>query len=77
MKADFKTTVAEKAQTASTGAFQKSFGPQLKKEMEYCNANPHEVSKLERVQAKVNEVKDILDQDIEKVLPRESSVLLS
>lgn len=39
----------------------------MKYHMEYCNSNPGEVSKLQRVQAKVDEVKGVLVKDIDKV----------
>ena len=38
--------------------------------MDYCTANPDQISKVTRVQQQVSEVKEIMMDNIEKVLDR-------
>ena len=64
---EFKSKYAEKAKTASANSFDRSFSPRLKYHMEYCMNNPGEISKIHRVKAKVDEVKGIMVQNIERV----------
>lgn len=66
IQTEFKNKYAEKAKTASAHAFDRSFGSRLKYHMEYCINNPGEISKIHRVKAKVDEVKGIMVQNIEK-----------
>ena len=44
--------------------------PELKKGMEYAMAHPEEINKVAKVQTQVSEVKEIMMQNIEKVLDR-------
>lgn len=70
IQTEFNQRYATKAQTASAHAFNSSFGPRLKYHMEYCINNPGEISKIHRVRAKVDEVKGVMVQNIEKVMER-------
>jgi vesicle-associated membrane protein 72 len=54
----------------------RSFGPKLKEHMEYCTANPEAISKVTRVQQQVSEVKEIMMDNIEKVLDRGEKIEL-
>lgn len=67
VQAEFQTKFAEKAKTANAHALDRTFGPRLKYQMEYCISNPGEISKVHRVKSKVDEVKGIMVQNIEKV----------
>lgn len=67
VQTEFKSKHGEKAKTASAGAFDRQFSPRLKYHMEYCMNNPGEISKIHRVKAKVDEVKGIMVQNIERV----------
>lgn len=67
MQSEFKPKYGAKAQTAAAHAFDRQFGSRLKYHMEYCINNPGEISKIHRVKAKVDEVKGIMVQNIEKV----------
>ena len=67
MQTEFKSKHGEKAKTASAGAFDRQFSSRLKYHMEYCMNNPGEISKIHRVKAKVDEVKGIMVQNIERV----------
>ena len=69
MQTEFKSKYADKAKTASANSFDRSFAPRLKYHMEYCMNNPGEISKIHRVKAKVDEVKGIMVQNIEKARP--------
>lgn len=67
---EFTGKYADKAQTAAAHSLDKSFGPKLKQHMEYCANHPEELSKVAAVQKKVDEVKNIMVENIEKVLER-------
>ncbi|CAL0324422.1 unnamed protein product [Lupinus luteus] len=59
-----------KATTAAAKSLNKEFGPKLKEHMQYCMDHPEEVSKLTKVRAQVSEVKEVMMENIEKVLDR-------
>ena len=48
----------------------------IRAQMEYCANNPDELSKVSRVQAQVSEVKNIMMDNIEKVLDRGEKIEL-
>lgn len=66
VQSEFKPKYGTKAKTAAAHAFDRQFGSRLKYHMEYCINNPGEISKIHRVKAKVDEVKGIMVQNIEK-----------
>jgi vesicle-associated membrane protein 7 len=67
---------AEKGPAAAAHSLDKSFGPRLKYWMEYCEQHPEELSKVASVQKKVDEVKNIMVDNIEKVLERGEKIEL-
>ncbi|GFR41750.1 hypothetical protein Agub_g2505 [Astrephomene gubernaculifera] len=67
---EFEERYADKSRTSAAHSLDRSFGPRLKNHMEYCMAHPEEISKIAAVQKKVNEVKDVMVENIEKVLER-------
>lgn len=67
---EYEEKYAEKGRTAPAHSMDRTFGPRLKSHMEYCMAHPEEISKIAAVQKKVNEVKDVMVENIEKVLQR-------
>ena len=73
IQTEFKAKYAEKAKTASVNSLDRQFGPRLKYHMEYCMNNPGEISKIHRVKAKVDEVKGIMVQNIDRVRRRPTS----
>ncbi|GIL61725.1 hypothetical protein Vafri_16125 [Volvox africanus] len=69
MEAEFRTKWAEKVRPgAREGAFNGSFGKQLKQMMEHATQYPQEYSKVAAVQSRVDEVKGIMTENIEKVI---------
>ncbi|GLT57039.1 hypothetical protein SLA2020_300420 [Shorea laevis] len=48
----------------------REFGPRLKEHMQYCASHPEEISKLSKLKAQITEVKEIMMDNIEKVLDR-------
>ncbi|KAG2452182.1 hypothetical protein HYH02_003213 [Chlamydomonas schloesseri] len=73
---EFEEKYAEKARTAAALSMDRTFGPRLKSHMEYCMEHPEEISKIAAVQKKVNEVKDVMVENIEKVLERGEKIEL-
>lgn len=67
---------ADKGASASAHSLDKSFGARLKYWMEYCETHPDEVSKAAEVQKKVDEVKGIMVENIERVLERGEKIEL-
>lgn len=67
---------ADKGASASAHALDRSFGARLKYWMEYCETHPDEVSKAAEVQKKVDEVKGIMVENIERVLERGEKIEL-
>ncbi|XP_061360681.1 vesicle-associated membrane protein 722-like isoform X2 [Gastrolobium bilobum] len=71
IKEDFtKRYGGGKATTAAAKSLNKEFRPKLKEHMQYCVEHPEEVSKLAKVKAQVSEVKEVMMENIEKVLDR-------
>ncbi|CAD7700981.1 unnamed protein product [Ostreobium quekettii] len=73
---EFRSKFGAKARGAAAGSLEKQFGPRLKHHMEYCEAHPEEISKVAAVQRKVDEVKNIMVENIEKVLERGEKIEL-
>lgn len=67
VQSEFQPKHGAKAKTAGEKGLDRQFGGRLKYHMEYCINNPGEISKIHRVKAKVDEVKGIMVQNIEKV----------
>lgn len=67
---EFEEKFADKGRASPAHSLDRTFGPRLKSHMEYCMAHPDEISKVAAVQKKVNEVKDVMVENIEKVLER-------
>jgi len=76
VQAEWKEKFADKARTATAHSLDKTFGPRLKFHMEYCAAHPDELTKVAAVQKKVSEVKNIMVDNIEKVLERGEKIEL-
>lgn len=68
--AEWSAKYADRASGAKEGEFNSSFGKQLKQLMEHATLHPEEFSKVASVQKKVDEVKGIMTENIEKVLAR-------
>eukprot|EP00891_Asterochloris_glomerata_P001061 jgi/Astpho2/1061/Aster-07445 len=77
---EFQSKFAERARTAAAHSFDKSFGPRLKYHMDYCMEHPEELTKVAAVQKKllvqVDEVKNIMVDNIERVLERGEKIEL-
>ncbi|WOL18544.1 vesicle-associated membrane protein [Canna indica] len=54
----------------------REFGPRLKEHMQYCISHPEEMSKISKLKAQVTEVKEIMMDNIEKVLDRGEKIEL-
>uniref|UniRef100_A0A061S5R3 Vesicle-associated membrane protein 7 n=1 Tax=Tetraselmis sp. GSL018 TaxID=582737 RepID=A0A061S5R3_9CHLO len=70
VKEDFLTKHAGVALEAAEGSLDRKFGPKLQQWMQYCDANPSEFNKVAQVQQRIQEVKDIVITNIDKVLER-------
>mmetsp|Transcript_30779 Transcript_30779/g.68203 ORF Transcript_30779/g.68203 Transcript_30779/m.68203 type:complete len:253 (+) Transcript_30779:119-877(+) len=73
---EFEEKYADKARMAPAHSLDRTFGQRLKSHMEYCMAHPEEISKIAAVQKKVNDVKDVMMENIEKVLERGDKIEL-
>jgi len=73
---EFTRNWAERSKAAPAHSLDKSFGPKLKEQMEYCMAHPEELTKVAAVQKRVDEVKNIMVDNIEKVLERGEKIEL-
>ncbi|KAJ9534732.1 hypothetical protein QJQ45_013096 [Haematococcus lacustris] len=67
---EFDEKYADKGRASPAHSLDRAFGPRLKSHMDYCMAHPEEISKVAAVQKRVNEVKDVMVENIEKVLER-------
>ncbi|KAF6254046.1 R-SNARE protein, VAMP72-family [Scenedesmus sp. NREL 46B-D3] len=67
---DFIAGFASKGKTAAPHSMDRSFGVKLKQHMDYCTNNPDEISRVAGVQRKVDEVKNIMIENLDKVLER-------
>jgi len=76
IKKEFVRDHASEAQDAIAHSLNKSFAPRLKEHLEYCSANPEAVSKVSHVQQQVSQVKEIMMDNIEKVLDRGEKIEL-
>mmetsp|Transcript_29169 Transcript_29169/g.64467 ORF Transcript_29169/g.64467 Transcript_29169/m.64467 type:complete len:222 (+) Transcript_29169:243-908(+) len=70
MQTEFSAKYGEKGQAAKEGQFNSTFGKQLKQMMEHATQFPGEYSKVFEVQKKVDEVKGIMTDNIDKMLAR-------
>jgi len=70
VKEEFLTKHAGVAMDAPPGSLDRKFGPKLQQFMHYCETNPSEFNKIAQVQQRVQEVKDIVIDNIDKVLER-------
>ncbi|KAG9148799.1 hypothetical protein Leryth_018110 [Lithospermum erythrorhizon] len=59
-----------KASTAGPNSLKREFGPKLKEHMQYCVDHPEEINKVIKVKTQVNEVKEVMMENIEKVRMR-------
>ena len=71
-----QNSFSDRAETAIAHSLDKAFGPKLKEHMEYCTKNPDKISKVSKVQQQVTEVKEIMMDNIEKVLDRGEKIEL-
>lgn len=70
MAAEFTAKYADKAAQAKEFSLSPSYGKQLKQMMEHATQFPEEYSKVANVQRKVDEVKGIMTENIDKMLAR-------
>lgn len=66
----FAMQFSERARTAPAGSLTKSFGPQMQTLMNHVATNPEQYSKVHSVAKKVEEVKGIMAENIDKALAR-------
>jgi len=76
VKEDFSHGFADRARTAIAHSLNNSYGPRLQDHMKFCTQNPEELSKVAKVQSQVSEVKEIMMDNIEKVLDRGEKIEL-
>eukprot|EP00238_Polyblepharides_amylifera_P000782 CAMPEP_0196571228 /NCGR_PEP_ID=MMETSP1081-20130531/1412_1 /TAXON_ID=36882 /ORGANISM="Pyramimonas amylifera, Strain CCMP720" /LENGTH=95 /DNA_ID=CAMNT_0041888085 /DNA_START=306 /DNA_END=589 /DNA_ORIENTATION=- len=62
--------MAPMLETLSPTALNQVYGPRLKEQMDYCSEHPEELSKILQVQKQVEDVKNVMMENIEKVLDR-------
>ncbi|MDC1215355.1 synaptobrevin family protein [bacterium] len=74
--AEFTQNYGDRARDAIAHSLNRSFAPVLKQQMDLVSNNPGEVSKVSRVQQQVSEVKEIMMDNIEKVLDRGEKIEL-
>lgn len=70
IREEFLQKFADKGRTASSHSLEKQFGPSLKRHMEFCMEHPQELTKTTAVQKQVDGVKNVMVQNIERVLER-------
>eukprot|EP00884_Botryococcus_braunii_P002298 jgi/Botrbrau1/12069/Bobra.0295s0024.1 len=76
VKEEFLQKFGAEAQTKAAHSLDSSFGPRLHYWMDYCMEHPDELNKISSVQKKVDEVKNIMVNNIEKVLERGEKIEL-
>ncbi|GAB9469678.1 hypothetical protein Gpo141_00006949 [Globisporangium polare] len=69
MKTQFKSSYGDRGQTAIAFAMNAEFQHVIRRQMEYYNANP-DADSLTRVEKQIHDVKEIMVENIEKVLER-------
>eukprot|EP00798_Chlamydomonas_sp_ICE-L_P031644 gene31644-6840_t len=70
VREEFEKNFSDKAATSTAHGLDRAFGPRLKAHMEYCIGHPDEICKVAAVQKKVNDVKGVMMDNIERVLER-------
>ena len=75
VKNRFTSTYGDKAHTAIAFAMNEDFARVLKKQMDFYNTNPA-ANNIERVKNQIDEVKDVMVENIEKVLERGEKIEL-
>jgi len=70
IRQEFMTKYQEKAENAMAHSMDKIFGPRLKANMEYVLCHPEEFNKVALVQRKVDDVRSVMVDNIDKVLDR-------
>ncbi|KAL3149859.1 hypothetical protein ABBQ38_013680 [Trebouxia sp. C0009 RCD-2024] len=76
VREEFQQKFADKGRTSPAHSLDKQFGPRLKMHMDYCMEHPEELTKVAAVQKKVDEVKNIMVDNIERVLERGEKIEL-
>ncbi|KAK9830315.1 hypothetical protein WJX72_010959 [[Myrmecia] bisecta] len=76
VKEEWQAKFADKGRQAPAHSLDKTFGPRLKAHMDYCMEHPEELTKVAAVQKKVDEVKNIMVDNIERVLERGEKIEL-
>jgi len=71
----FRATYGDRGRTAMAGAMNEDFGRVLQVQMEYYSNNPG-ADKITKVKEQIDEVKEIMVQNIEKVLERSEKIEL-
>ncbi|KAI8473373.1 MAG: R-SNARE protein, VAMP72-family [Monoraphidium minutum] len=61
---------AARAARAAPRSFSRSFGPRLKEQMDYLNAHPETINRVAAVQRKVDDVKTMMLENLDKVVLR-------
>lgn len=76
IREEFQQKFADKGRISPAHSLDKQFGPRLKMHMDYCMEHPEELTKVAAVQKKVDEVKNIMVDNIERVLERGEKIEL-
>mmetsp|Transcript_35574 Transcript_35574/g.42843 ORF Transcript_35574/g.42843 Transcript_35574/m.42843 type:complete len:253 (-) Transcript_35574:708-1466(-) len=73
---DFNRKYGPRALDAMANSLDREYGPALKEHMAFCTEHPEEMNKVAMVQKQVQEVKNIMMDNIEKVLDRGEKIEL-
>eukprot|EP00854_Cymbomonas_tetramitiformis_P005990 gene5989-7199_t len=73
---DFVPKYGNQATNALGNSLDKEYGPKLKGHLDYCESHPEELSKVAMIHKQVADVKDIMMENIEKVLDRGEKIEL-
>ena len=76
VKNDFAAAWGVKALTAAAYSLNTAYGRKLKELMDYCEKTPERFDKVAAVQKQVDEVKNVMIENIEKVLDRGEKIEL-